>query len=99
MLSKEEILHVAELANLELDDAEVDGFVTQIGQIVEMEDKLASVDTTGVEPTYSMGDRLTVFREDEGKHDQTVEQLLSNVPETKDNLIKVPSILGNGEKE
>ena len=40
MISKEEILHVAELANLKLKDDQVDSFVSQLGKIVSMEDKL-----------------------------------------------------------
>jgi len=99
MISKEEILHVAKLANLKLQDDEVDDFVSQLGQIVEMEGNLADVDTTGVEPTYNMGDTNTVFREDKGIHTQTREQMLENVPETDNNLIKVPTIVDKEDDE
>ncbi|MFD1472753.1 Asp-tRNA(Asn)/Glu-tRNA(Gln) amidotransferase subunit GatC [Companilactobacillus mishanensis] len=99
MISKDEILHVAELANLKFKEDEVDSFVDQLGRIVEMEGNLSSVDTTGVEPTYNMGDTSTVFRADEGIHTQTREQMLENVPEVEDNLIKVPTIVAKEEDE
>lgn len=99
MISKSETLHVAELANLKLKDDEVDSFVSQLGRIVDMESNLASVDTTGVEPTYNMGDTSTTFREDKGIRTQTREQMFENVPESVDNLIKVPTIVEKEEDE
>ncbi|CAJ1183330.1 Asp-tRNA(Asn)/Glu-tRNA(Gln) amidotransferase subunit GatC [Companilactobacillus nantensis] len=99
MISKDEILHVAALANLKIDANEVDSFVSQLDKIVGMESKLASVDTTGVEPTYNMGDTNSVFREDKGIHTQTREQMLENVPEVEDNLIKVPTIVDKEDDE
>ena len=99
MISKEEILHVATLANLKFQPDEIDSFVDQLDKIVNMESKLSSVDTTGIEPTYNMGDTSTVFREDKGIHTQTREQMLENVPETDNNLIKVPTIVDKEDDE
>ena len=99
MISKDEILHVATLANIKLQDDEVDSFVSQLGKIVGMESQLSSVDTTGIEPTYNMGDTNSVFREDKGIRTQTREQLLENVPETDNNLIKVPTIVDKEDDE
>lgn len=99
MISKDEILHVAELANLKLQPDEVDDFVSQLGKIVDMESNLSNVDTTGIEPTYNMGDTSTVFREDKGVRTQTREQMFENVPEAEDNLIKVPTIVDKEDDE
>ncbi|PMD69504.1 Asp-tRNA(Asn)/Glu-tRNA(Gln) amidotransferase subunit GatC [Companilactobacillus nuruki] len=99
MISKDEILHVAALANLKFQDDEVDSFVNQLDKIVNMESKLSSVDTTGIEPTYNMADTNTVFREDKGIHTQTREEMLENVPETENNLIKVPTIVDKEDDE
>ena len=99
MISKDEILHVATLANLKFQPDEVDSFVDQLDKIVNMESKLSNVDTTGIEPTYNMGDTSTVFCEDKGIHTQTREQMLENVPETDNNLIKVPTIVDKEDDE
>ena len=99
MISKDEILPVATLANLKFQPDEIDSFVDQLDKIVNMESKLSSVDTTGIEPTYNMGDTSTVFREDKGIHTQTREQMLENVPETDNNPIKVPTIVDKEDDE
>lgn len=99
MISKDEILHVATLANLKFEEDEVDSFVNQLDKIVNMESQLSSVDTTGIEPTYNMGDTNSVFREDVPVRDQTREEMLENVPETDNNLIKVPTIVDKEDDE
>lgn len=99
MISKDEVLHVAELANLKFKDDEIDGFVSQLDKIVTMASNLSTVDTEGIEPTYHMGDTKTVFRPDKGIHTQTREKMLENVPETQDNLIKVPTIVDKEDDE
>ena len=99
MISKEEVLHVAELANLKFQTDEVDDFVEQLGRVVDMAGNLSDVDTTGIEPTYNMGDTETTFREDQGIHTQTREQMFENVPESEDHLIKVPTIVDKEEDE
>lgn len=99
MISKDEILHVAALANLKFKDDEVDSFVSQLDKIVNMESQLSSVDTTGIEPTYNMGDTNSVFREDKPVRSQTREEMLENVPEVDNNLIKVPTIVDKEDDE
>jgi aspartyl-tRNA(Asn)/glutamyl-tRNA(Gln) amidotransferase subunit C len=99
MISKDEVLHVAELANLKIKNDDVDEFTDQLDKIVTMASNLSNVDTTNVEPTYNLGDTKTVFREDKGIHTQTREQMLENVPEVQDNLIKVPAIVDKEDDE
>ena len=45
------VLHVAKLARVELTDAEVNTFATQLSEIIGHFDALNAVDTDGVEPT------------------------------------------------
>lgn len=49
-ISREDVLHVAELAHLELADAEVEKFRQQLDAILSYVDKLNQLDTTNVEP-------------------------------------------------
>lgn len=93
MIDKEQIKHVASLAKLEFSDEEFDDFAEKFQETIKMEDMLSSIDTTGVEPTTHLSTTKTIFREDNPERSQTREQLMENVPETKDGLIKVPSIL------
>jgi len=50
-ISKEDVIHVAHLARLELDEAAVEKFSHQIGTILDYVDTLNRLDTTGVSPT------------------------------------------------
>ncbi|WP_191987320.1 Asp-tRNA(Asn)/Glu-tRNA(Gln) amidotransferase subunit GatC [Lapidilactobacillus bayanensis] len=100
MISKNDVEHVANLARLSLSQDEVDKFTTQLDQIISMEDELSQVETEGVKPTTHITDEINVFREDVPVDDGiTRDDLLSNVPETKDGLIKVPSIIDKGETD
>ena len=69
-ITRDEVVHVADLARLELTDAEIDRFVGQIGQILDYMETLDQVDTGGVAPTSHAITLTNAFRADE-----TVEHL------------------------
>jgi aspartyl/glutamyl-tRNA(Asn/Gln) amidotransferase, C subunit len=100
MISKDQVAHVAELARLSFTDAELEHFTTQLDQIIAMEHALAEVPTDGVAPTTQLADTENVFRADVPVTDgPSRDELLQNVPESKDGLIKVPSIIDKGEAD
>ncbi|KRN27268.1 hypothetical protein IV38_GL000673 [Lactobacillus selangorensis] len=99
MIEKKQVEHVAELAKLSFSDAELDHFTSQLDEIMKMVDQLDEVDTTGVEPTTHVGDLVNVFRKDEAKPGTPRKELMENVPEEQDGLIKVPAIIDEGEDE
>lgn len=92
-ITREDVLHVAELARLRLDETEVDTYVRQITDILAYVDQLNEVDTTGVPPT-SHAIRLTnAFREDRpGTHLET-DRAVANAPAAEDGLFCVPKII------
>lgn len=96
-LSKEEALHVAELAKIDFTDKEMDVLLEQLSKVLDLVDTLNEVDTTNVEPTYSITQNINMFRDDVAQDWQQKEALLKNAPESKDGLIKVPSILDGGD--
>ena len=51
MIDREEVLHVASLARLELDDAEVERMAAELGSILENIERIGELDLAGVEPT------------------------------------------------
>lgn len=98
-ITKEQINHVAKLSRLEFNDDEIDKFTEQMGDIINMADQLATVDTEGVPETVQVVDRDTVFREDKPEHWQSREELMKNVPEKADGFIKVPVIIDKDDNE
>jgi aspartyl-tRNA(Asn)/glutamyl-tRNA(Gln) amidotransferase subunit C len=93
-ITKEEILHVAHLARLELDDAAIDKFADQIGTVLEYVDQLKTVDTEGVKPTSHAISLTNAFREDELREHLQTEKVLANAPQRVDGSFVVPKVIG-----
>jgi aspartyl-tRNA(Asn)/glutamyl-tRNA(Gln) amidotransferase subunit C len=93
-ISKEDVTHVANLACLELDEAAVDKFSSQIGTILEYVDTLNRLDTTGVSPTSHAIFLTNAFREDEIRTHLDLELALSNAPEKDEGTFRVPRVIG-----
>lgn len=92
-ISKEEVQHVARLARLDLDEAAIEKFSGQIGDILDYVDALNRVDTDGVAPTSHAISLTNAFREDEVKAHLSREKALANAPEQEDGTFVVPKII------
>lgn len=94
--SRAEIERIAALAHLELQDAELDLFARQLGDILEYANQLQQIDTTGVPPTAS------VLISDEGERADVVApsldraEALANAPDAslEAGLFRVPRVIG-----
>jgi aspartyl-tRNA(Asn)/glutamyl-tRNA(Gln) amidotransferase subunit C len=93
-ITKDEVLYVADLARLDLDDASIDKFAGQIGDVLEYVAKLNEVDTEGLQPTSHAISLTNAFREDEQRPPLDREQALANAPEKEDGNFVVPKIVG-----
>ena len=92
-IDEAQVRKVAKLARLQLDDAEVAQFSTDLSSIVEYIEKLNELDTDSVEPLAHCLPVHNVFRDDVVKPSLTVEQVLANAPQRADDFFKVPKIL------
>jgi len=92
-ITQDEVLHVASLARLEIDDADVDRFAGQVGTILDYVDTLKKVDTTGVPATSHAITLTNAFREDEVKGQLDPEDALANAPEKESGAFVVPKII------
>ena len=93
-ITKEEIAYVAKLARLELDEAAIDLFSGQIGDILSYFEKLNEVDTEGVPPTSHAIFLSNAFREDDLVEHLDREMALNNAPEKEDGDFLVPKVVG-----
>jgi aspartyl-tRNA(Asn)/glutamyl-tRNA(Gln) amidotransferase subunit C len=89
-ISRDDVLHVARLARLELNDAEVDRFGEQLSAILDAVSKVQELDLEGVPPTSHPLDVVNVWREDEPRPSLPVEEALANAPGRRDDLFEVP---------
>ncbi len=93
-ITKEEIIHVAKLARLEITDEEVSKYTPQLESILEYASKISEIDTNDVAPTSHPLEMVNVLRQDEIGESLTQEQALSNAPQAESGRFKVPQILG-----
>jgi aspartyl-tRNA(Asn)/glutamyl-tRNA(Gln) amidotransferase subunit C len=93
-ITQEEVLHVATLARLNLDEASVNKFSRQLGTILEYVDQLNEVPTEGITPTSHAIFLTNAFREDEGIRHMDRESALANAPEKDEGSFIVPRVVG-----
>ena len=93
-ISRDDVLHLAQLSNLQLADDEIDALQQNIGDILGYVAQLGELNTTGVEPTYQVTGLENVGREDVVMpSDVTRDQLLALAPEQYSGQVKVPKVL------
>lgn len=93
-ISKEELLHVAHLARLDLDEKAIETFADQIGTILAYVDQLKSVDTQGIRPTSHAIALTNAFRDDGLKNHLDTKTALANAPEKDEGSFIVPKVVG-----
>lgn len=91
MIDREQVLHVAKLARLELSDDEVETMATELSGILEHVDRISELDLTGVEPTSHVVALLNVLRSDEPRPSLERDLALSSAPDPADGAFRVPS--------
>jgi len=92
-LSREEVLHVAELARLSLRPVEVELFTRQLNDILAYVQKLEELDTTGVAPLAHVIPLVNAFREDVVQKGLPLEAALKNAPAREEGSFLVPRVI------
>jgi len=91
MITRDEVLHVARLARLELTDDEVERYREQLNAILEAVGKVSELDLADVEPTAHPLDLVNTWREDEPRPSLSVDEALSNAPDREGDFFRVPA--------
>jgi aspartyl-tRNA(Asn)/glutamyl-tRNA(Gln) amidotransferase subunit C len=94
-LSRDEVAHLADLARIDLTDAELDQLAPQLSVILDSVASLQGVSSADVPPTSHALPLTNVFREDVLEPCLTPEQALSGAPEQEQQRFSVPRILGD----
>ena len=105
-VTEQDVVRVAELANLELTAAERARMVKALNSILEYIDRLNQLDTAGVEPMAQISDRFGVdpkksgsarfeyaMRADKRRPSLPHDAALKNAPESDGNFFKVPRVI------
>ncbi|MFH1423886.1 MAG: Asp-tRNA(Asn)/Glu-tRNA(Gln) amidotransferase subunit GatC [Candidatus Nealsonbacteria bacterium] len=91
MITQKEVQHIAKLARLGLAKKELKKYGKDLSAILDYIEKLKKVDVSETKETSHPLSIKNVFRKDEAE--KGAGNLLGLAPETKDNYIKVKSIL------
>ena len=89
-IDREQLLHVARLARLELREDELERLGAQLNDILAAVSKVSELDLTDVPPTSHPLDVVNVWGEDEPQESLSVEEALANAPERQGAFFKVP---------
>ncbi|MDX6512812.1 MAG: aspartyl-tRNA(Asn)/glutamyl-tRNA(Gln) amidotransferase subunit [Gaiellaceae bacterium] len=89
-ITREEVLHVARLARLELSEEEVERFGAQLDAILEAVGKVAELDLDDVPPTSHPLSVVNVLADDEPRPSLPLDEALANAPERDGDAFRVP---------
>ncbi len=84
---------LAELSKLEFNEADKNEIQKNLGNILDLVEKLQEVDTEGVEPLVYMNENTGVFRKDAIVNTTSKEEALKNAPSKDSDYIKVPKVI------
>jgi len=93
-ISREDVLAIAALAELELDAAEVETFTKQLAEILAYATDIRQLETAGIPPTASVVFRAPAERPDDARPCLDRDSALANAPEAGAGMFKVPRVIG-----
>jgi len=91
VIERDEVLHVARLARLGLDEDEVEPLAAELSSVLDHIAKIGELDLEGVTPTTHVVDVTGALRADEPRPCLPREVALSQAPAAKDGGFLVPS--------
>lgn len=92
-VSKEEILHIANLAHLEIEENEIDNYITNLQDILNFANIVNNAPVEELDITIGANEAKNVFRKDEIKVFEDNESLLQNAVAKEQNMFKIPKVL------
>ena len=97
-LTRQEVVHIAELAKLGLTEDEINRFGEQLSAILDYAAVLQRLDTGHVAPMAQVSGISNVMRPDVAQPALPVEDVLANAPARKDDYFCVPPVLDLDEE-
>lgn len=92
-VSKEEILHIANLARLNLEEDEIEKYRENLQDILNFANVVNNAPVEGLDVTIGANEAKNVFRKDEINVFKDTESLLQNAPSQEQNMFKLPKVI------
>jgi aspartyl-tRNA(Asn)/glutamyl-tRNA(Gln) amidotransferase subunit C len=93
-ISRQDVLHVAKLARLEIPEGDIVRVQEQLGAILDAVGKVSELDLADVEPTSHPLDLVNEWVEDEPRPSLPRDDALANAPDPSDGAFRVPAVGG-----
>ncbi len=92
-LSREQVIDIADLAKLDLTEAEIEQYADQLSAVLDYASRLEQLDTNNIPPTATVLPLENVMREDEVQPCLPREQALANAPSAIEGQFRVDAVL------
>lgn len=92
-ISKEELLHIAKLSDLEIKENEIDEYLKNLEDILNYTEIIDKIDVSKLDETIGATEDYNVFRKDEVKQFENIDKMMENAPEVDRNMFKIPKVL------
>ena len=97
LLSAEDVRAIADLARLELSEADVGTYQQQLSEILDYFQKLQELDTSHIDPMASALPLSNVMRADEAGPALPLDEVIANAPDSDGEQFRVRAVLNVGE--
>lgn len=92
-VEKEEILHIAKLASLNIKEEEIEEYRKNLQDILNFANIVNGVNTDNVSESIGSTSNINIFREDQVKEFEDKKALLQNAPEKQNNMFNIPKVI------
>jgi aspartyl-tRNA(Asn)/glutamyl-tRNA(Gln) amidotransferase subunit C len=93
-ISREEIVHIAKLASLNLTEQEIEKYTNDMKDILNFANTVNNVNTDGIDESITASQSNNVFRKDEVIEFENRDLLLQNAPTQEDGMFRIPKVIG-----
>jgi aspartyl/glutamyl-tRNA(Asn/Gln) amidotransferase, C subunit len=92
-LTREEVLHVARLARIELSEEEIEEYQIHLKQLIDEIDKIRDIEIDNDKLLITPVEHNSIMRDDVACEMLTAEEMMRNVPRSGDNYVEVPVMI------
>ena len=92
-VSKQDLLHIANLAHLKIKDEEIEEYLLNLQDILNYSNVINNAPTDNLDITIGTNEAKNIFRKDEVKSFNDTELLLQNAPSEESNMFKIPKVI------
>lgn len=92
-ITKNEVIHMAKLAMLNLNDKEINNYTADMQEILSYAQMIHQINTSNVDETIGVAEQKNVFRKDEVIEFKFRDDLLQNAPSQEEGMFQIPKVM------